>query len=168
MRALSRVRSLLKHEAANAVAVCLILSKLDYCNSLLVGLPQAQIKRLQAVWSSAASVVVRQRKRDHITPTIRELYWLPVRNRILYKLLSATYRSVHDPAVGSCGRRKLKSHLVRTQSLNVLPLKPGIGHYIAIHGTLTARDFFLAYFYPSGPFTCIFSKTCPDFFLFWL
>ena len=48
------------------------------------------------------------------------------------------------------------SHLVRTQSLNVLPFKPGVGQYIAIHATLTARDFFLAYFNPFGPFTCIF------------
>ena len=53
----------------------------------------------------------------------------------------------------------------RTQSLRVLPLIPGIGQYIAIHATLTAREFFLAYFYPSSPFTCIFSKTSPDFFL---
>ena len=59
--------------------------------------------------------------------------------------------------------QKLNSHLVRTQGLNVLPLKPEVGQYIAIHATLTARDFFLAYFYPSGPFTCLFSKTSPDF-----
>ena len=59
--------------------------------------------------------------------------------------------------------QKLKSHLVRTQSLNVLPLKPGVGQYIAIHATLTAGDFFFAYFYPSGPFTCIFSKPLPTF-----
>ena len=59
--------------------------------------------------------------------------------------------------------QKLKSHLLRTQSLSVLPLKPGVGQFVAIHATLTARDFFLAYFYLSGPFTCIFSKTFPDF-----
>ena len=47
--------------------------------------------------------------------------------------------------------------------LKVLPLKPGVGQYIAIHATLTASNFFLVYFYPSGPFICIFSKTCPDF-----
>ena len=64
--------------------------------------------------------------------------------------------------------QKLKSHLVKTQSLNVLPLKPGVGQYIAIHATLTARDLFLAHFYPSGPFTCTFSKISPDFFLCWL
>ena len=59
--------------------------------------------------------------------------------------------------------QKLKSHLVRTQSLNVLPLKPTVRKYIAIHATLTARDFFFAYFYPSCPFTCIFPKTSPAF-----
>ena len=66
---------------------------------------------------------------------------------------------------GELRTQKLKSHLVRTQSLNVLPLKPGVGQYIAIHATLTARDFLLVYFYPSGPFTCIFSKPSPDFFV---
>ena len=72
------------------------------------------------------------------------------------------------PRSGELRTQKLKSHLVRTQSLNVLPLKPGVGQYIAIHVTLTARDFFLAYFYTSGPFTFIFSKTSPDFSLCWL
>ena len=42
--------------------------------------------------------------------------------------------------------QKLRSHLLRAQSLNVPLLKPGVGQYIAIHATLTARDFFLAYF----------------------
>ena len=64
---------------------------------------------------------------------------------------------------GELRMQKLKSHLVRTQSLNVSPLKPGVGQYKAIHAVLSARDFFLTYFYPSGPFTCIFSKASPDF-----
>ena len=68
------------------------------------------------------------------------------------------------PRSGELRMQKLKSHLVRTQSLNVLPLKPGVGQYIAIHATLTARDFFLAYFYPSGPFTCIFFQNLSQFF----
>ena len=67
------------------------------------------------------------------------------------------------PRSGELRTQKLKSHLARTQSLNVLPLKPGLGQYIAIHATLTARDFFLAYFYPSGPFICIFPKPLPIF-----
>ena len=67
------------------------------------------------------------------------------------------------PRSGELRTQKLKSNLVRTQSLNVLPLKPGVGQCIAIHATLTARDFFLVYFYTSGPFICIFSKPLPIF-----
>ena len=55
--------------------------------------------------------------------------------------------------------QKLKPHLVKIQSLNVLPLKP----VVAVPATLTANDFFLAYLYPSALFTCIFSKTSPSF-----
>ena len=68
---------------------------------------------------------------------------------------------------GELRTQKLKSHLVRTQSLNVLPFKPGVGQYIAIPATLTAREFFPAYFYPSSPFACIFSKTSPNVFMCW-
>ena len=62
------------------------------------------------------------------------------------------------PRSGELRTQKLKSNLVRTQSVNVLSLKPGVGQYTAIYVTLTARNFFLAYFYPSGPFICIFPK----------
>ena len=82
-------------------------------------------------------------------------YMFYVSNQSIY-----VYRGSYS---GELRTQKLKSHLVRTQSLNVLPLKPGVGQYIATHATLTARDFFLAYFYTSGPFTCIFSKTSPNF-----
>ena len=47
------------------------------------------------------------------------------------------------PRSGELRTVKLMSHLLRTQSLNVLPLKPGVGQYMAIHATLTVRDFFL-------------------------
>ena len=67
------------------------------------------------------------------------------------------------PRSGELRMQKLKSHLVRTQSFKVLPVKSGVGQHIAIHATLTARDFVLAYFYPFVPFTCIFSKPLPIF-----
>ena len=60
--------------------------------------------------------------------------------------------------------QKLVSHQVRTQSLNVLPLKPGVGQYIAIHATLTAKDFFLISTLPVHSLA-FFSKPSPNFFL---
>ena len=58
------------------------------------------------------------------------------------------------PRSGELRTQKLQSRLMRTQSLKVLPIKSGVGQYIAMRATLTARDFFLANFYPSGPSTC--------------
>ena len=64
-----------------------------------------------------------------------------------------------------CRRRsERKTHLLRTQSSEVLPLKPGVDQFLAMQASPTATDFFLANFYPPGPFTCIFSKTSPKFF----
>ena len=71
-----------------------------------------------------------------------------------------------SPACARCGElrtQKLKSHMLRTHSLKFFPLKPGVREYVATHATLNAGDFFLANVYPSGPFTCIFSKTSTEF-----
>ena len=67
------------------------------------------------------------------------------------------------PRDGELRTQKLKSHLVRERSLNVLPLKPGVGQYIAIHAPLTARDFFVAYFNLPVHSPAFFSKTSPHF-----
>ena len=69
---------------------------------------------------------------------------------------------IHDQIQWSSAQ-KLKTHLLRIQSWKVLPFKPGAGPYIAMHATPTARDFFLANFYPSGPFPAFF-QTTPKFF----
>ena len=73
-------------------------SKLDICNSLLYGLPQYLIDRLQAVQDCAARLVFRSRKHDHITPILKQLHWLPVYSRIKYKILLLTFKALHGLA----------------------------------------------------------------------
>ena len=72
------------------------------------------------------------------------------------------------PHSGVLWTQKLKTHQLRALSSKVLPFKPGAGLYIAMRAMPTARDFFLANFYPSGPFTFILSKISPELFLCWL
>ena len=74
-------------------------------------------------------------------------------------------RQLQAPRNGSCGRRKSP---VCWEHIKVIPLKLWVGQFIAVHTTLTARDFFGAYFYPSGPFTCIFFQNLSRFLLCWL
>ena len=94
VRSSSKVSSYLTHKAVSSTALSLILSKLDYCNSLLAGLPQTQITCLQAAQNAVARTVTKCRKTDHIMPILK-LHWLPVHDRIHHKVLSATLLSVH-------------------------------------------------------------------------
>ncbi len=73
-------------------------SRLDYCNSVLAGLPDHLIKKIQSVQNSAARLVSHVKKHDHITPVLKDLHWLPVRQRILFKVLVVTYKALHDLA----------------------------------------------------------------------
>ena len=99
IRSLSKVRPYITYQAASSIAVCLILSKLDYCNSLLSGLPQKQIKRLQAVQNAAARTVMKCKKQITSLPFLGSFTGFLSRNGSATKKkkkFSATYRSVHD------------------------------------------------------------------------
>ena len=62
-------------------------------NSLLYGLPDIQIKRLRRLQNIAARIVTRTNPRAHITPVLKELHWLPIQDRVVFKLLIYVYRS---------------------------------------------------------------------------
>jgi hypothetical protein len=75
-----------------------VSSRLDCCNSLLFGLPKCDIAKLQRIQNSAARLVSRTKYRDHMTPVLEKLHWLPVEYRIEYKILLLTFKALHDLA----------------------------------------------------------------------
>ena len=78
--------------AAAGVVAAVVISRLDYCNSVFTGLPADQIARLQRVQNNAARLVVKKRRRDHAMPLLKELHWLPVKCRCQYKIATLAYR----------------------------------------------------------------------------
>ena len=95
LRTINNIRHLLTLDACHAAVRSLVLSRLDYCNALLGGLNNRQLDRLQRVQNSAARVVYRVRQRDHITPTLRTLHWLPIRMRISFKIWTYMFKAIH-------------------------------------------------------------------------
>jgi hypothetical protein len=75
-----------------------VTSRLDYCNAFLYGLPASVIQRLQSIQNTAARVVTRRKKHDHITPTVETLHWLPIHYRVQYKVLLYVFKALKQEA----------------------------------------------------------------------
>lgn len=93
MRSLRHIRKLIDKDTANLLACSLVLSRLDYCNALLYHMTDKNVNRLQRVQKSLARIVCQAPYRSPSTPLLKELHWLPIRQRIDYKIAVLTYKA---------------------------------------------------------------------------
>ena len=82
IKKISNIHHYLAGDATETLLCAFILSKLDYCNSLLSGSPKHPLGKLQNVNSSAARLA----KHEHIQPLLQKLHWLPVASKTQYKI----------------------------------------------------------------------------------
>jgi len=71
-----------------------ISCRLNYCNSLLYGISGGLLQRLQSVQNAAARLVTGARRRDHITPVLLQLHWLPISQRVVFKIAGLVHQSL--------------------------------------------------------------------------
>ena len=93
-----RIRKYFDKKSAETLIHAIVTSKIDYCNSLLFGLPDTQIMKLQRVQNACARPVCNSSKFCHITPLLKALHWLPVKQRNIFKVLLIVYKAIHGLA----------------------------------------------------------------------
>ena len=89
---------MLSTESTKMAVHSLVTSRLDYCNSLLIGISGSLLNRLVNIQRTAARVITRKRKYDSISNDLVDLHWLPVKERIDFKILVIVYKSLHHQA----------------------------------------------------------------------
>ena len=98
LRSIGKIRKFITAEACKTLIQALVVSRLDYANALLHGVPQSQMARLQRLQNSAAPMISRTSYQAHITPVLIELHWLPVDYRPQFKVSLLTYKALHGLA----------------------------------------------------------------------
>ena len=118
LRGIGRIRNLLTFDATAQLIHALITS-LDLCNSIRYNLPNKQIERLQRIQNQTARMLKRIIRRNHITPVLRELHWLRIHDRIMFKILLLTHKAVNNTApeyLCDLIRLNVKSTTIRTRA----------------------------------------------------
>ena len=95
LKNIARVSPFLSQASTEVLMHAFISCRLDFCNALLSGLPKKSIFNLPLLQNLAARVQTRTRGREHITPVLKSLRWLPVRFRINFKVLLPVFRCLN-------------------------------------------------------------------------
>ena len=96
LRNIGRLRKLIDMDTTKMLIHSLVINRLDYCNSLMLGIPSNTIDRLQKIQNKAARIVTLSKPRDHITPVLKSLHWLPINKRIEFKIACVIFKCLHN------------------------------------------------------------------------
>jgi len=93
LRQLRSISQQLSSDVATQLMSAFVLSRLDYCNTVLAGLRASTLAPFQRVLHAAGRLVLNLRSRDQMSAALRELHWLPVTQQIDYKLCLLVHKS---------------------------------------------------------------------------
>jgi hypothetical protein len=90
-----RIRKTLTLDACKSLVQSLVIVHIDYCNSIYYGLPEATLKPLQSIQNQAAKLILRRSKYSSSSTCLKELHWLPVKERINFKILVIVFKTLN-------------------------------------------------------------------------
>ena len=92
---MGRIRKYITKENLKLLVNALVISRLDCCDSILYGLHKQELDKLQRIQNTAARLITGTKRYELIKPALRELHWLPVESRIIFKVLLITFKIIH-------------------------------------------------------------------------
>lgn len=125
IQALRHIRPLLSHDVACQIACSVIASRLDYCNSVLYNTSASNILRLQRVQNNLARVVCGSSARTNPAPLLQRLHWLPIEQRIKYKIATITFNVLQNDSpsyLRNCISQYQPSRTLRSSGNNLLSI----------------------------------------------
>ena len=94
LQKIRQIRSVLTTDSCRTIVFGLVTLHLDYANALYIGLPDCELAKLQHVQNAVAKLVLNKSKYDSATRALKELHWLPIKFRIIHKILTLVYKSL--------------------------------------------------------------------------
>ncbi len=89
------IRPSLTMEACKQVVYDLVLSHIDFCNGIYMGLPRADIKKMQRIQNTAAKLILNQSQSESSTEALKALHWLLMQSRVDFKILTIMHKCLH-------------------------------------------------------------------------
>jgi len=96
IRSIWKIRRNLTIKSTKTLVHALIISKLDYCNTLLYGIHDYLLEKLQKVQNAAARLVMGCSNSTPSKPLLQQLHWLPIRERITFSLLFQVFKALNN------------------------------------------------------------------------
>ena len=94
---LRQIRKCLDRNGTHLLVQAFVTARLDYCNSLLYGISDKQLNKLQIIQNQTAKLITGEKKFGHVTPVLKSLHWLPpVKERILFKLGVLVFKCLNN------------------------------------------------------------------------
>ena len=117
LRNIVKIRFLLTKEQTKTIVNSMVVSCLDYCNGLFYGISCKLIHQLQLIQNAAAKAVTRKYKHDHLENDLKDLHWLHIKKRIIFKIALIAFKAVIGQAPVYIQEMFLYSHHGHTVKL---------------------------------------------------
>ena len=134
----------LREDAAKQLVTSCVLSRLDYCISLLIGTPNSVIQPMQKVQNTAVRLILRAPRHQNCTPLLQQLHWLPISEWINYKTACMCYNAITGSAPSYLSELiPLSLFFVRhthAQTPTLQPQNPWLSHFLRKNAYLLGHE----------------------------